>query len=190
MTPALITPPAAEPVSLDEAKAFLKLETDADDSLLATLIAAARVAIETRTRRVLVSQAWRLYLDDLPRAKSVQLPIMPLISVDAVTVYDGTGEPIVLPATDYLADIITEPPRLRFNVSAPIDAGIEMNGVEIDFTAGYGDPADVPEPLRMAVLQLVALWYERREPVAFGGAVAVMPQSVHALAEPYRVLTL
>lgn len=190
MTPALITPPVEEPVSLAEVKQHLKLETDADDSLLATLIAAARVALETRTRRIFISQGWRLYLDGMPRKRMLDLPILPLVSIDAVTIYDGTGDPIILPPTDYLADVLSEPPRLRFNTGLSTGPGIDMNGIEIDVTAGYGAPADVPAPLRTAMLQLVALWFERREPVSFGGAVAVLPESVQALTEPYRVLTL
>ena len=43
------------------------------------------------------------------------------------------------------------------------------NGVEIDFVAGHGDaPADVPPPIRQALLLLIAHWYEHREPVEIG----------------------
>ena len=43
MASILLTPPAAEPLSLAEAKAFLRLETADDDPLIAAFISAARL---------------------------------------------------------------------------------------------------------------------------------------------------
>ena len=44
-----------------------------------------------------------------------------------------------------------------------------MNGVEIDFTAGFGEAgADVPDLLKRAILLLVGHWYEFR--AGFGPA--------------------
>ena len=64
-------------------------------------------------------------------------------------------------------------------------------GIEIDVTCGYGnEPDDVPEPLRQAILHLVAHWYENRGLVAAGAEVAVLPHSVSALIAPYQVLAL
>ena len=75
-------------------------------------------------------------------------------------------------------------------VREAVEPGAAFNGIEIDLTAGYGpDGEDVPAPLRMAILQLVAQWHETREPVAFG-AVAEVPASVAALTAPYRVVAL
>ena len=46
MTPIALTPPAQEPVSLAEARAFLRLDQTEEDDLLATLITAARLMVE------------------------------------------------------------------------------------------------------------------------------------------------
>ena len=62
----LLAGPAGEPVSLAEAKAFLRLDSDAEDGLLATLIAAARLHIESVSGKALLRQTWRLVLDDWP----------------------------------------------------------------------------------------------------------------------------
>lgn len=45
--------PVQEPVSLDFAKAFLRVDTDAEDALILALITGARCVIETRTGRSL-----------------------------------------------------------------------------------------------------------------------------------------
>ncbi len=190
MTLILVTPPAAEPVSLIEAREFLRIDDDRDTALIETLIAAARVALETRTGRVFVTQAWRYVFDAWPPDRLVHLPIAPLVSVDAVTVYDIDGDPTVLTATDYVVDLVGAPPRLKLNSGALAMPGQSLNGIEIDLTVGYGSAAEVPAPLKAAILQLVAHWYERREPVSFGGAGNDMPEGIDALIAPYRQVRL
>jgi hypothetical protein len=68
MPSVLITPPAAEPVTLAEAKLHLRVETGFtdDDALITAMITAARARAETVTRRAFVSQVWKLVLDQFP----------------------------------------------------------------------------------------------------------------------------
>ena len=63
----LLTPPAVEPVGLNEAKAYLGVLDSAEDSLISNLITAARQAVEQYCGRVLISQSWRLTLDTWPQ---------------------------------------------------------------------------------------------------------------------------
>jgi len=67
MSSILLTPPAAEPVTLADAKAWLRVEHDDDDDVIAALIAGARSHVEAQTRRALITQSWRLVLDRWPR---------------------------------------------------------------------------------------------------------------------------
>lgn len=192
MTLILVTPPAAEPVTRADAKAFLKVEHDDEDTLIDTLIAAARLHVEAAVRRVLVAQGWRLVLDGWPaqgvRGRFVEIPLSPVSAIDAVTVYDANGVPSVLDPSAYVADISSYPARLL--VRDAVSPGAAFNGVEIDFTAGYGAAADVPAPLAQAIRQLVAHWFETREPVAFGATASGVPDTVAALVAPYRAVSL
>ncbi len=60
MSAILLTAPAVEPVSLAEAKAFLRVEHNDDDGVIEALALASRIHVESRTRRALISQSWRL----------------------------------------------------------------------------------------------------------------------------------
>lgn len=62
----LLTPPAAEPVTLAAVKAALRIDDARFDALLPGLIASARAVAEQETGRQLVEQTWRAEIDDWP----------------------------------------------------------------------------------------------------------------------------
>ena len=66
MSSILLTGPAIEPLSLEEAKTFLRVEHDDDDQLIAALIASARIQIEGLGKIALISPDWRVVLDCWP----------------------------------------------------------------------------------------------------------------------------
>ena len=106
----------------------------------------------------------------------------------------------VLPAEDapalvdesaYIADTVGVPPRLvRTGVIWP-QPRRAANGIEIDFTAGFGlSASDVPPPVRQALMLLIAHWHERREPIEVGALDTAVPGPVSDLLEPYRMRRL
>ncbi|NOZ32801.1 MAG: hypothetical protein GXP01_06965 [Alphaproteobacteria bacterium] len=66
MTSILLAGPAGEPVSLTEARAFLRVDDTGENTLISTLITAARVHVESMTRRALINQNWRVLFDVWP----------------------------------------------------------------------------------------------------------------------------
>lgn len=156
--------PALEPVTLAEAKAFLRVDHDSEDNLIASLIAAARQDVERTTGAALIDQTWRLSLDDWPQSGTVAVHRYPLRQVLGVTVYDANGDGVEIDPDDYVVDGNSSPPRIHFREA--VASGQPMNGIEIDFTAGFGAAGpDVPDSLRRAILVLVAHWYEFRASV-------------------------
>lgn len=192
MTTVLNLGPAGEPVGLAEAKAQLRVDESDEDQLVQALITAARAHLELATRRAFMTQSWSLFLDRWPRDATVALPLGSVQAVDAVRIHDASGTPTTLSADDYVADVLSQPAR----VARPNGGGWRLgaralNGIEIMFTAGFGAaPEDVPGPLRQAILQLVAHWFEHRQPVTVDGAAVEMPGTVRALIAPYRMVTL
>jgi uncharacterized phiE125 gp8 family phage protein len=175
-------------VTAAEAKAHLRVDGTDEDTLIASLILTARLHVETALGLALITQSWRLLLDRWPPEKDIELPLQPLQTIDAVRVLPAEGAATVIDPANYLADTASAPPRLvRTGVIWP-QPGKAANGVEIDFTAGYGAlAADVPAPLRQALLLLVAHWYENREPITVGAPETIVPGPVSDLLGPYRV---
>jgi len=153
--------PAAEPVTLAEAKAHLRIDHGGDDDLLAGLVRAARQEVERSTGMALLTQGWRLVLDNWPENGCAPIRMHPLGEVLSVTAFGSEGEGALVDPAGYQVDAVSRPARIHFTASvAPLRA---MNGLEIDFTAGFGEAGtDVPDLLKRAILLLVAHWYEFR----------------------------
>ncbi len=66
MTIQIVTAPTADPVSIAEAKAHLRVDFSDDDALISALVSAARQHAENITRRALVTQQWKMTLDQFP----------------------------------------------------------------------------------------------------------------------------
>ncbi len=177
--------PAAEPVTLADVKAHLRLDGDSEDELLNGLVRAAREDVERATGLALIEQNWRLALDDWPREGCVSVPLHPVREILAVTAYGSEGEASVIAPSGYQTDIASRPARVHFD--GPPGALRAMNGIEIDFVAGFGEAAtDVPDLLRRAIILLVAHWYEFRASFGPGDQPVSYPVDYERMIAPYR----
>jgi uncharacterized phiE125 gp8 family phage protein len=186
----LTSAPAIEPVSLAEAKAHLRVDGSAEDTLIASLVITSRLHVEAALGLALVTQGWSLFLDDWPAGPAVRLPLRPVQEIAAVRLYAADESLETLAPDTYLLDGAGAPARIvRQGALAWPAPRRAANAIEIAFVAGFGDAAaDVPAPIRQAVLLLVAHWYEHREPVEIGAAHAAVPQMVSELLHPYRMV--
>ncbi len=187
MAAVLIEGPAVEPVSLAEAKNYLRVEHEEDDELIGELIESARVQVEQAARRVLVTQQWRIVLDRWPASGWIVSPVNPLVSLDAARVFPFEGAAVSLVAAEFTINTASAPAIIAFERGNVIAPGRTSGGIELDVTAGYGDSAeDVPAPLRQAIRLLVARNYEHRDRIEKDA----LPEAVHALIAAYRVAKL
>ncbi len=200
----LITPPAAEPVSLAEAKLHLRVDFDEDDALIQALISAARQAAEMLTQRQLVTARWRMVLDSFPGPSmmgvpagqtftlpghAILIPKSPLQSVVEIRYLDMAGVSQVMPSAHYTVDKACEPARITpvFGQIWPV-ALPQIGAVSVTFDAGYGSAADVPEGLKSWIKLRLGSLYAHREEVASMARGRIDPLPfVDGLLDPYKV---
>ncbi len=186
MTITTITPPASEPVSLAEAKLFLRADHDAEDGLITMLIAAAREAVEAAIGRALITRRVRESLDIWVReaAQGAVLGLGPVTNVAAVRLLADNGSQSVIDPERYRLDGARDRPRLVFASGLPATLR-QIGGIEIEYDCGYAeDAADLPVALRLAVLQIVASLYELRQ------GEGPMPETARALMRPFAPMRL
>lgn len=166
MTLRVITAPTVEPVSVETAKSFLRIDGTADDALLAILVPMAREKGEQLARRAFTTQTLEMTVDAWPSDYSLKVLRPPLLTVTSVKYLDE--DKVEATWTDYLVDTKSEPGQIVFN-SFPGVTLFESGGITVRYTAGYGaTAADVPQTIKQAILLLIAYWFENRE---MGGTV-------------------
>lgn len=186
-----LTPPAAEPLTLAEAKLHLRVDADLtdDDTLISALIVAARQQAEHRTGRALVTQQWRLGLACFPD-DSLELPKPKLLSVESITYLDGDGSRQTISAADY--EVITDELIGRvvpaYGKAWPTSIRSRPGCVQVSYTCGYGAAADVPQSIKAWMLLAIGAWYENREALTSGQPVAELPRGFcDGLLDPFYV---
>lgn len=187
MPRALVTLPSAEPVSLSEAKAHLRVTSTNEDSLINSLITAARMWAEDFTQRALITQTWEYKLDAF--VDEIEIPLPTLQSVTSIQYVDTAGATITLANTEYTVDTAAERGlvRLAYDKSWP-STRTQANAVTIRFIAGYGGAASVPGTIKAACLLMLGELYERRETTIVGAPISTVPVSAEYLLWPYRSL--
>lgn len=177
--------PEAEPVTVAEAKAHLRLSGSSEDGLIGGLIRAAREDVERSTGMALIDQTWRLALDVLPASDCAVLARHPVREILSVTSYGTEGEAMLVDPADYQADLASRPARVLF-LKRPTRLRA-MNGIEIDFRAGFGEAGtDVPDLIKRAILVLVAHWYEFRASYGPDEQPVSYPPAYERMIAPFR----
>jgi uncharacterized phiE125 gp8 family phage protein len=201
----IVTPPAAEPLTLQEAKDHLRIDGDDENPLVSAYLTAAREWAEDATRRQFSPATLRFALDEFPRCRdccsshrrraqaefdghAILIPRPPLISVSSIQYVDAAGVTQTLSVNDYQIDTYSTPGRVApaFAKSWPI-ARRQMNAVTITFVAGYASAAGgVPEKTKSLIRLLLAHQYENREPVVVGTIASELPLAVQSLVSLIR----
>jgi uncharacterized phiE125 gp8 family phage protein len=154
----LVTPPLANPVSLEEAKEHLRVTGTAEDTYIGSLISAATEAVQVATRRQLGPATFDLLLGCFP-AGAIELPYPPLQGVESVTYVatDGTEKELAGYQTDIPGGRILPAYRSGWPLTRDVPSAVTVR-----FVAGY-PTGETPYSIRAAILLLVAGLYENRE---------------------------
>jgi uncharacterized phiE125 gp8 family phage protein len=189
------TQPASEPISRQEAKVHLRLETAFvdDDLLVDALITAARQYAEQETNRSLITQTWKYTMDALPGSLGYASPGYGQefsIPGNAILLVKGPHQSISsMPSTDYIADLSGPAARVTpvFGKIWPI-AQFQIASAAVTFVAGYGGAAAVPNGIKQWMLLRIGAMYENREEIVVGRGITANPLSIaEGLLDPFRV---
>jgi uncharacterized phiE125 gp8 family phage protein len=160
----ITTAATSEPITRAEAKNWLKLGSDTtDDTLVDTLITAARVWVENHCAISLLPQTVLETWDVLPKDGTLTLSVAPLRSVSAVTYLDTAGVTQTMPVTVYDVDSVSMPARIvrAYGQTWP-DTEESINRASAIYTVGYDNASAVPAPIKTAMLLTIADMYDNR----------------------------
>lgn len=167
----LKTDATVEPVSLEEAKAHLRVDWADDDDYISSIVKAARQVCEDYSGRAFLKQTWVMKLSHLEKHVSLVRP--KLISVASVKYLDAQRSVVELTkGTGYYIDADVQP-ALIYVPHPPTSYASDKYPVTIEFDCGYGIKAsDVPERIKQAILLQTGHFYENRENIIVGQGIA------------------
>lgn len=179
----VVSAPSTEPLTLTEAKLFLRVDQTTEDTLITSLIVAARRYVENLTARPLITQTWKLNLDHSDIRDYIGINKGQVQSISHIKYFDSSEIQQTMSTGNFQNDLLNEPARIKiFSMPETYD---RMNAMEIQFVCGYGVAASVPDDIKSAMYLLIGHWYEHREAVTVG-SFSDVPVTTEALLEPYK----
>lgn len=203
----LVTAPTSEPVTLDEAKLHLRVDFDDDDTLITSLISAAREVVEGKIRRSVFTQTWCMTLDQFPYPTetltkspsqrdnylfpslyysyyAIELPRSQVTSVTSILFKNQDGSTVTYDPSNYAVDVSSDPARIVpvNGATWPYVDNYLPGSIAITFVAGLWDSATCPASIKQAMLLLLGHWYANREAVS-AKVTTPLPLAVDALLE-------
>lgn len=172
-----------------EVKNYLKVDDSTDDALIATMLKAARQAVESRQNISTLTKTIVQKLERFPSSYKVatdyenviKLLVYPVVNVSSITYLDENG------VLQTLAQNLYEVDTYRGIIGEAVDEDfpdtyLSLNDVTITYTAGFGTAAtDCPSDIRIAVLKLIANMYDNR-----GDSVYKMPTASDVMLNRYK----
>ncbi len=171
--------PGEAPVSLNEARSWLRLGATIDDAVVAGLVRAATNICEAFIGQWLVARAGE---EMLPIGTgAVQLGARPIVAVDEVMLLLPGGSEVALTEDGYRVTIGRDG-TARLAVHDPGEAA----RIRVNFRAGLAEGANgVPEAIRQGIVRMTQHLHDARD-----GMNAAPPAAIAALWQPWRRLTL
>lgn len=188
--PRCTTAPVAEPLSLPQALAHLRVDDTESNDYVTSLITVARQAAEDRTERSLMLSIWTLRLPAFPAANGGRIELLrpPIVNVTSVQYLDTAGILQTVPPSSYVVDAQSEPGCLIPLAGSWPASSDHPQAVTIVYTAGYANAADVPAPIKQWMLLAIGDMFGSRQRSAERPQV---PQGfADSLLDPYRIWSL
>lgn len=182
----LVSTSSTEPVTLAQAKLHLKMDDiSTDDTLITSLITAARQRAEKTLNLDIVEKTWDYKLAAFP-ADEIAVPNAPVKSVTSIKYIDDAGVEQTVSTDVYAVHPSDVSPTiyLKYDQDWPA-ARAQEDAVTIRFVTGF---TTVPEPIRAAILMIIASMYEHRSGALTGVMITKTPQAPEMLLAPYRRL--
>lgn len=191
----ITVPATVEPVSLAEARTHLRIIPfgspleHPDDTFIQNCIVIAREFCEQYIERALAQQTIEMALDDFP-VQSIALPLAPTTSITSIKYFDIDDVEQTVLTSVYGLDDYSEPNWiiLKANQQWPL-SNKGANNVKVLMDVGYL-PANVPAPIKAAMLLIIGNLYENRQQDVLGNtriSFNSLPLGVYNLLQPYRL---
>jgi len=154
-----------EPVTLADAKNYMRVDTDADDLLITNMIEQARIYLENHICRDIVAKDRTFFLDNAITV--INIPFAPVETISTVTVEGSTASFTEVGLKKEMIEL-NELPAKRIKITYQ--------------TSGLVDGA-----IKQAVLQMASTLYDNRADFVTGSITQEIPLDARRLVAMHKV---
>ena len=179
----LVTPPLDEdiPVSLIEAKSFLRILDDEDDELISSMLSVSTTHTADILNRQLGVATYELYADHYV----TKLPKNPINSIDKIEVLVD-GSYVEVDSSTYYLHEEHGVGHIFYNELTPFE--YHKKAVKITFTCGWTN-TKTPTPIKHYIKTKLSTLFENREEFVVGASISTFDDNlVRNLLNPYRII--
>lgn len=172
----ITTDAATEPITLSEAKAYLRVDTSTEDALITDCITAARKYVEKYTGKSFTAKTLSVVFGDLWKADEIlELPYPPIASITSVHEVDeeGTETELTLNVDYYKRG------QNNIEITGVFDKAYQYKAI---YTTSASEADDL---IKFAMLKLVADYYENRQNEKEEGSFKITYDTLNLLSS-YR----
>tara|TARA_R100000664_G_C2715373_1_gene110700 strand:+ start:20 stop:598 length:579 start_codon:yes stop_codon:yes gene_type:complete len=183
----VIVPNTTQLISTADAKKFLKVDVDADDDVIVSLVKAATESAQEYTNRFFLSTTLEQYGTTFADIRN--LFKSPVSDITHVKYYDTDNVQQTLSTSVYQVTPAIEPSTLMLKVDQSYpDVADREDAVLVKYTVGYGSLVGVvPFAIIQAVYLTIGHWYENRQEVVVGRIATEIPMGAKYLLDQYKV---
>lgn len=171
-------------MSLDDAKEFLRVDHDDEDTTITALLDAAVAWVEDYTSRSFTTSSVTIF--NLGFWRKASLAFGPVTSLVSVTYKDTSGATQTLSTDKYYYETINNGSIMIYFHDVPDLEEYNAHPINIATLVGVSASSRVKHAVKM----LVAHWYENRRAVVTGTITAEVPIAVEALLSSERIIDL
>jgi len=172
---AVLSDTITEPITLVEAKNYLRVDYNEDDDLIEALITSSRVRLEQYAGVAMTPRTLQViaYVDEL-----IELPYCPIGTILDVEYLSGSDW-VGLGESDYIA--------IGVNTMKIVPVGFYSMEFRFTYTCGYND---VPSSMKTAVYKLLSDLYEYRESSVESSKPSANLMTAYELMRPFKRINI
>lgn len=176
--------PTQEPISLQEAKDFMRILESDDDATIEAMIKSATSYAENFTNRQFETATFELFAENF--TQDIQLPKNPIKDLVSIEYMDQDGVYQVLDSANYY--LYGEYDIFKVHFVKTVSHKTHKNAIKYNFISGYDN---VPEGIKSFILVMVSTLYENRELYVIGASIETEANPIAMrMLKMYRVQTI
>ena len=171
----IVSTTGSELITTSDVKTYVRIDTDADDTLIDRMIVQARIWCENYISRDIVAKERKYYLDVVEGF--IQIPFAPVGSISSVTVQGQTAEYQEKGLNKEQIILTSGVNQVLSGSNTPFAKEVLITYT----TAGLSD-----DLIKQALLQMVSTYYDNRTDFIQGNNVNEIPTNVKSILASYK----